>query len=302
MPFLVKAHIKFVMALAGAMVLLAGCRRESITPLSDQKVYTVNGRVQELEPDGRTVVVQHEAISNYMAAMTMPFEVHDSNQLSGLKAGDAITFHLVVTSKEGWIEDIKIRPKPMALASLASAGLQVSHAVAGLKLGEAVPDYHFTNEFGRAISLSQYRGRVVALTFFFTTCPFPNFCPRMTSNFAEAVAKLKARKDMANRWQLFSVSFDPKTDTPPRLRAYAEKAHYDPAQWSFLTGDLAQITGLADEFGETFTTRGPTITHNLRTVVIDPQGRVRKIYQGNAWTPAELVAEMAKVRGARPKT
>jgi protein SCO1/2 len=295
----VKDHTKFVITLAGVLVLLAGCGRESIPAVSDQKIYAVNGRVQELEPDGRTVVVQHEAISNYMAAMTMPFEVHDSNQLSGLKAGDAITFHLVITSKEGWIEDVKKRPKPVALAS---PGIHLSHAVAGLKIGETVPDYHFTNELGRVVSLAQYRGRVVALTFFFTTCPYPNFCPRMTSNFSEAEAKLKARKDMANRWQLFSISFDPRTDTPPRLRAYAEKAHYDPGHWSFLTGDLAQITGLADEFGETFTTQGPTITHNLRTVVIDPQGRVRKIYEGNAWTPAELVAEMAKVRGPRPKT
>jgi protein SCO1/2 len=157
-----------------------------------------------------------------------------------------------------------------------------------------LPDYRFTNELGEAVSLAQYRGGVLAFTFFFTSCPFPNFCPRLTSNFAEAAAQLRQTPGAPPRWHLLSISFDPKYDTPPRLLSYANNAHYDPARWSFLTGDPAQISELADQFGENFWSENGSISHNLRTVVVDARGRVRKIYKGNNWTSAELAGEIIK--------
>jgi len=253
----------------------------------------VNGVVKELEPDGKTVVIQHEAISNYMAAMTMPFEVHDTNLLRGLKPGDAIAFHLVVTSAEGWIDSITPRQKPAAPAP-APAPVHFTHAVAPLDEGDSLPDFHFTNELGQAVNLSQYKGGVLAFTFFFTSCPYPNFCPRLTGNFGEAAAQLHKMPGAPARWQLLSISFDPKTDTPQRLQTYAENVRYDPAHWSFLTGDPEQIRGLAELFGEDFWTEGGSISHNFRTVVVDAGGRVRKIFQGNNWSSADLVQEIVK--------
>jgi protein SCO1 len=295
-----------------ATLILTACHKQSdpaATPehpsATARQTFVVNGLVKELEPDGKTVVIQHEAISNYMAAMTMPFEVRDPKELGGLKPGDAITFHLIVTSKEGWVEGITRRqqspeasPAPPAAAP---SGVQVSRAVEPLKEGDMLPDYHFTNELGQAVNLGQYKGRVLAFTFFFTSCPFPNFCPRLTSNFAEAAAQLAKPPGAPARWQLLSISFDPKTDTPPRLEAYARGAHYDPDHWSFLTGDPEQISELADQFGEKFSSEGGSITHNLRTVVVDANGRVRKILVSNTWTSAELVQEMVKAAAEKTK-
>jgi protein SCO1/2 len=283
-----------------AALFLTACHRESgpvTTPGSDEprgadrQTFAVNGVVKELEPDGKTAVIQHEAISNYMAAMTMPFEVRDPKELRGLKAGDAISFHLVVTSKEGWIEDVALRQKS-ADASPAPAAVHISRAVEPLEEGDLLPDYHFTNELGQAVSLGQYKGHEIAFTFFFTRCPFPNFCPRMTANFAEAEAQLRQRLDAPAGWHLFSISFDPTNDTPQLLETYAKNEHYDPGHWSFLTGDPAQVGELADQFGESFWWENGSIGHNLRTVVVDARGRVRKIYSGNKWTSAELVQEM----------
>jgi protein SCO1 len=273
-----------------AVLILTACHKPDAP---DRQSFVVNGVVKELEPDGKTVVIQHEAVSNYMAAMTMPFEVHDTNQLRGLRSGDAITFHLIVTSTEGWIDGITLRQKSpgAAPAPAAPPAVQISSAP-GLNAEDLLPDYHFTNELGQAVSLSQYKGRVLAFTFFFTSCPFPNFCPHLTSNFAEAAAQLGQMPGAPAQWQLLSISFDPKNDTPPQLLAYASHAHYDPAHWSFLTGDPAQISGLADQFGENFWTEGGSISHNMRTVVVDARGRVRKIYPGNYWTSAELVQAM----------
>jgi protein SCO1/2 len=277
----------------GAMLILTACHKESVLAPAPEQTFMVNGLVRELEPDGKTVVIQHEAVSNYMAAMTMPFEVRDPNELRGLKPGDAITFRLIVTSKEGWIDRITNLHKAAAAFSAPSA-MQISRAVAPLDEGDLLPDYHFTNELGEAVRLSQYKGQALALTFFFTSCPYPNFCPRLTSNFAETAAQLRQMPGGPVHWHLLSISFDPKTDTPQRLQTYAENAHYDPGHWSFLTGDPDQINELADQFGETFAPVSGTLSHNLRMVVVDASGRVRKIYEGNNWTSAELVEEMVK--------
>jgi protein SCO1/2 len=266
-----------------------GCGKESSH--ANLQTFAAKGIVKELEPDGKTVVISHEAITNYMPAMTMPFEVQDTNQLRGLAAGDTITFNLVVTPTHGWIEHItKLDAPPVKLAP--DSPIHFTRALAPLDEGDLLPDYQFTNELGRPVRLSQFKGRVLAFTFFFTSCPFPDFCPRMTSNFAEMEKKLSGATNAPPRWQLLSISFDPANDTPQRLRAYALAAHYDPSHWSFLTGDETQVSGLADQIGENFWHEGASVGHNLRTVVVDPQGRIRKIIAGNKWTVDELVQDM----------
>jgi protein SCO1/2 len=284
------------------LLILSACHKQTVPEstaapqhpsASDRQIFVASGLVKELEPDGKTVVIQHEAISNYMGAMTMPFEVRDPKELSGLNPGDAITFHLIVTSKEGWIESITRRQNARK-APPARPAAHIFSGVEPLEKGDVLPEYHFTNELGQTVSLSQYQGGVLAFTFFFTSCPFPNFCPRMTGNFAEAAAQLRQLPGAPARWHLLSISFDPKNDTPQRLQAYAKTVHYDAGHWSFLTGEMFQIVELANQFGENFFSENDSITHNLRTVVVDAHGRVRKIFQGNDWTSADLVREMVK--------
>jgi protein SCO1 len=282
----------------GLAAALAGCGREQ-APVATTQGYMGKGVVKELEPDGRTLVIQHEAISNYMAAMTMPFEVRDTNLLRGIEAGDEINFHLVVTAQAGWIDSIT-RLRRNAAVSASPPGVHFLPAAPELDEGDLLPEYHFTNELGEAVSMGQFKGGVVALTFFFTSCPFPDFCPRMTGNFAEAEQQLKTMTNAPAAWRLLSISFDPTNDTPARLKGYAEERHYDARHWSFLSGETGQIEGLADQLGEQFWREGAGLSHNLRTVVVDPGGRIRKIFSGNKWTVAQLVTEMVEA-GHGPK-
>jgi protein SCO1/2 len=268
-----------------------GCGKESGHAAS--QTFVGKGIIKELDPDGKTVVVSHEAISNYMPAMTMPFEVPNTNDLRGLSVGDSIAFHLVITPAHGWIEHItKLDSAPRRPVRVQP--IRFTRALAPLDEGDLLPDYQFTNELGRAVRLSQFHGRVLAFTFFFTSCPFPDFCPRMTSNFAETAKRLSGMTNAPAQWQLLSISFDPATDTPQRLLSYAVAAHYDPRHWSFLTGDETQISNLADQLGENYWHEGASIGHNLRTAVVDSKGRIRKIFPGNKWTVDELVEEMVK--------
>lgn len=252
----------------------------------------VKGVVKEVEPDGKTAVIRHEAISNYMPAMTMPFEVSDTNLLRGLQSGDEIKFHLVVTPQRGWIDSITLLRSNVPDNATAPRGFHLLPALLPLDEGDELPEYRFTNEMGRAINLSEFKGKVLAFTFFFTSCPYPDFCPRMTGNFAEAQKALETMTNAPPSWQLFSISFDPANDTPSRLRTYAEAAHYDPRHWAFLTGNPGQIEGLSDQLGEQYWRDGAGLSHNLRTVVVAPNGRIRKIFVGNKWTVAQLVDEI----------
>ncbi len=69
-------------------------------------VYAVRGVVKELAADGKSVVIHHEAVTNYMPAMTMPFEVHDTTEVRGLQPGERIGFQMVVAGDAAWIEHI----------------------------------------------------------------------------------------------------------------------------------------------------------------------------------------------------
>lgn len=265
-----------------------------------QQVFQVKGTIIELLPAEKSVRIQHEAIPGYMPAMTMPFDVKDTNELAGLEAGDGISFRLTVTEKEGWIDQLKKISAPRTNTLPTTGPFRFVRDVEPLNVGDPLPDYRFTNHLGQPMNLGQFRGQALAFTFIFTRCPYPNFCPLMSNNFREVQDLLLKTPNAPTNWHLFTISFDPDWDTPARLKAYAEGMRHDPRHWSFLTGDLVDITAIAEQVGEVFTrdADGPGISHNLRTVVVDARGRVQNIIPENKWKPAELVAEILKA--ARP--
>jgi protein SCO1/2 len=259
------------------------------------QTFEVKGVVKKLESNGKTIVIQHEAVPNYMPAMTMPFDVKDTNELHGLAAGDSVSFRMLVTRDDGWIDQIR-KFKSAATNSEPDAGTNRAAAypepkeVDPLNVGDFVPNYHFTNELGQAVQLRDYLGKAIGITFIFTSCPFPTFCPKMSNNFYEIQEKLKASG--VSNWRLLSITIDPAKDNPDVLLGYGKRFKYDPTHWSFLTSDPGTIGSVGDNFGMMFWNQDNTISHNLRTVVIDAKGRVRKIVKENFWTPAELSEEI----------
>ena len=79
------------------------------------------------------------------------------------------------------------------------------------------------------------------MTFIYTKCPVPTYCPMMDRQFAEA-QKLIKEKGLGDKVHLLSVSFDPKNDTPPVLKNHARKLGADPKVWTFVTGDATTST------------------------------------------------------------
>ncbi len=275
------------------------------------QVFLVRGVVKEVMLDKNKIKIAHETIPNYMEAMTMVFDVRDTRALGRVKSGDSVFFRLVVTEDDGWIEQMAPVVTPPSASTNASPQVEASPTptfrraleVEPLKVGDPIPNYSFTNQSGKPVSLHDFNGEAVAITFIFTRCPFPTFCPRMSSLFAEAQKKLKAREGAPDNWRLLTISFDPEFDTPSVLRSYAQRYGADPEHWSFLTGDLIDITALAEQVGQLFWRPDPTnpvgIEHNLRTLVIDAQGKLQRVIPENEWKADELVAELVKAANAK---
>src|SRR6267378_3514014 len=268
--------------LVAGLLGVSGCGRapqaplkgEAVTPPNThQKIFEVKGVVIAVKPREKSIEIKHEEIPGYMPAMTMPFDVRNTNELTGLQPGDSVSFRMLVTDTEGWIDQIRKLAIPATKLTSASGPLRLVREVEPLSVGDPLPDYHFTNQFGQPISTAQFKGDALAITFLFTRCPFPNFCPLMANHFAEAQQKLLALPNAFTNWQLLTISFDPDFDKPAILKAYAERYKYDPAHSSFATGALIDITALAEQVGLTFW-RDDTgsISHNLRTFVADASG------------------------------
>ena len=266
---------------------------------TNRQIFDVKGVVQSIDLSRKEVEIRHEAIPGYMPAMTMPFEVKDTNELTGLEPGRRISFRLTVTDTEGWIDQVRNLDLPGTNAPPSTGPFRHVREVEPLSPGDPLPNYQFTNQFGRAFSTPDFKGQALAITFLFTRCPYPTFCPRMAGNFEEAQRKLIAMANAPTNWHLLTISFDPEFDRPEVLKAYAQGHHYDPAHWTFATGELIDITAIGEQFGLAFwrdQTSG--ISHNLRTVVIDPAGRVCSVLQGNTWTSDELVDLLLKAARA----
>lgn len=258
--------------------------------------YDVKGVFQESRSAGHTAVIAHETIPGYMAGMTMPFNVKDPAEVSGLQTGDKITFRLSVTGTDAWIDEIKntgervVIPKPVAPEPM--------NFVQELEPGALLPDCILTNQSGRAFHLGEFKGRALSFTFFFSRCPLPTFCPLMNSNLAAVQRALRLEVTRTN-WQLLSISFDPEFDTPAHLSDYARIYQNDPRHWNFATSGLEEIHKLGGAFGLMFWSENGTISHNLRTVVVDASGRVQKVFTDNEWQPTDLVLEMKKAMEAK---
>jgi protein SCO1/2 len=295
--------VRLILLLVAILILELSCGRSAEVPVASKggasaknnQVFDVKGVIKELKPDGKTVEIRHEAITNYMPAMVMPFEAREPKELVGLKAGDEVKFRMTVTDDDVWIDQIQklTAGNPNQLPSKAGV-FHFSRDLEPLQVGDPLPEYHFTNELGQAVSTGQFKGEAVGITFIFTRCPLPNFCPKMTSNFQEVQKKLLGMQNGSTNWHLLTISFDPEFDTPEILKAYAERYKADSKHWSFLTGDISEIATISEQFGQMFWKDEGALNHNLRTAVIDASGKVQKVFQGNNWTTEEMVSEMVK--------
>ena len=259
------------------IVALSACSRD--------RRYVLQGQVLAVDPARQELTVRHEDIQGFMPAMTMPFRVADRRVLQERKPGDLIQATLVVTDSSGRLEDVIRTGEAPLPPDLPRPGGTV------LDAGASVADAAFVDQAGRGRRLSEWRGKTVAVTFVYTRCPLPDFCPLMDRNFA-ALQHLLSNDPLSARVHLLSVTFDPDYDSPAVLKTHATAVGARPETWTWLTGERQAIDAFATQFGVTIIRSDrplQEIVHNLRTIVIDRDGRVVRIFNGNEWKPEELL-------------
>lgn len=295
-----RAHISTAAVLAVA-VFFGGCRSAEKTSTTQQQAgvrkYHIRGIVVSSDVKSGAVTVDSDAIPGYMDAMTMPYTLAQPNIASELHPGDTITATLTVSANADVLDEVVV-------VAQAKADYKPAVTYNDLEPGEPVPDFRFLNQSGRIVRLDQWRGKVVLLTFIYTRCPLPNFCVRMSRNFAEIDKALDKDPKLYAKTHLLSVSFDPKYDTPQVLRSYggAYTENYTKetfTHWDFAAPteqDLPKVLQFFD-VGATPEKDG-TITHSLSTVVIGPDGKIYKWYPGNEWTPEQMLEDVRKLAGS----
>jgi protein SCO1/2 len=255
-------------------------------------VYKTRGVLTEWGDIGKSAFIHHEEIEGFMKEMTMLLKVYNTNELVGVKLGDQVDFELVLSPEIGThIRHVKPtgRNYPEQVRD-SSQSLAARWAGSEIKPGDPVPAFSLTNTHGARISSQDLLGKVWAVTFMFTRCPIPEYCPLMSQRFLEASHLLAQHQQLD--WHLISITMDPDFDTSTKLAEYASISQLNLSHWDFLTGPENEIRTFGEKFGLFFSTDKFPIEHNLRTAVIDENGHLIKVLSGNQWTAQDLVSAM----------
>lgn len=272
--------------------------QKSGPPQQAQQRYDLHGKVVSVDKAQREVTIAHEEIKGYMPAMTMPFKLKDDWAFDVLSPGDEVGAALVVDGTTHRLEEIAISKKSVDTPTSASSSAAANEP----KPGEDVPDFSFLNQDGKRISLGQYRGKALLLTFIYTRCPLPDYCDLMSNNFAEVDRELQKTPDLLAQTHLLSITIDPAYDTPKVMRSYgaAHTGNYSDEKfthWEFATGKPDEVQRAAKYFGLVYYPEADQIVHGLRTAVITPGGKVFAVYRGNEWKPSDALRDLSSSLG-----
>jgi protein SCO1/2 len=284
----------FLLVAAVAAVVAVACRKsEPPKPAAGlEKPYALKGVVVSVDRAGGRVTIKHDEVPGYMEAMTMPFAVSEPKLLEDLRPGDTIEAKLLVGERSSHLEGIVV----------STDGVPGNYG----KPGDAAPATVLVDQEGKAFSLADFKGKAVGVTFIFTRCPLPDFCPRMNLNFSEVERRLAADPKLYGATQLLSVSFDPEHDTPAVLKAFRDPflkgvPGVVPGHWRFATGTLERIKEFAGFFSLTYLKTGDQFVHSLATAVIGPDGKLLSLRRGNDWEAKELVEDLKRAAaGEKP--
>jgi len=257
--------------------------------------YDVRGLVLKVDPSRKSMLVSCESIPGYMEAMTMPFTVRESRTLEGLRPGTAVDFTLVVDKDSSYADNVRARAfESLELDSTQARRMRLlekmvappSSLPGALVVGQPVPDFTLTDQNRQPVRLSQFAGKIVAVTFIYTRCPFPNYCFRLSNNFGQLQKRFK--EQMGRDLVLLTIVIDPANDGPEALTKYARIWKADSDGWHFLTGPLPEIQQLSRKFDMNFYPDEALLVHSFHTAVIDRQNKLAANLEGNEFTSQQL--------------
>lgn len=291
--------------LSVVLSLIVGCHRPApsnpaISAASSQKTFSIRGIV--VGTDSTHVTLEGENVPGFMDAMTMPYELKDPSVVSELHAGDKITATILADKQADGFHHVQLDDIVVVGQARPDYLPPVHYHVP--TPGDVVPSFTLLNQSGRTIDFSQFKGKVLLITFIYTRCPLPDFCVRMSRNFADIDKALATDPALYAKTHLISISFDPTYDTPKVLRSYggAYTGRYTKetfTHWDFAAPSKKELPAMTQFFNVGVTPGdSKSLTHSLSTVLIGKDGKVIAWYPTNEWKPADVVAAMKQAANA----
>ncbi|MDQ3061542.1 MAG: SCO family protein [Acidobacteriota bacterium] len=286
--------MRYLFLILFSALLFTACQKaETQTASTDAKRYKLKGKIVAVDKAKKKATVAHEEILGYMPAMTMDFPIREDWVWEDLTKDAEIFAELVIDTDGYWLEKIGI----VAAPNPNQSPLLIREDVA--QIGNLVPDFTLTDQDGKRINLKDYRGKALAITFIYSRCPLPEYCILMSKHFSDLANQLND-SELKDKIRLLSVSFDPQTDTPAKLKEYGrgylgKDSKTDFTVWQLATGTDKEVKTVADFFGLRYEVDAQDKTqfaHSLRTIVITPDGKVQRVFSGNEWTPNDLLREL----------
>ncbi len=267
----------------------AGDEHSNAIP-AQEATYQLRGIVVSSDAAKGVVTVDSEAITGLMGAMIMPYKLAQPGVATELHPGDHITARLRISESGSVIDQIDVTAQ-------AKPDYKPSKSYNVPAAGQTVPDFKFLNQSGKTIDVDQFRGKVLLVTFIYTRCPLPDYCIRMSRNFATVQKQLASDPQLLNKAHLLSISFDPAYDTPKVLHSYGTTYAGSTAfaHWDFAAPPAAELDAV-EQFFDVGVSPGSnnTLTHSLSTAVIGPDGKIFRWYPSNDWTPSAVVDDVKR--------
>ena len=265
-------------------LLLASCQ-------NSPKSYTLTGRVISKQPATQQLIIDNDDIPGFMPAMTMPYAVKDHDGFNRVQPTDIIRADVIVgPGGKFWLEKLVVTGKGAARSSAEGAAPHV------LMIGDKAPNVPLVNQDGKTLRLGQFKGKIVLLTFIYTRCPFPDYCPLLSRQFASIQEELAKNPDDYKKSHLISISLDPNYDKPPVLREYGlAYMEHDPKgfqHWDFVSTTPADLQTLVSSFGLSFSEQDGQISHSMNTILLAADGTVANMWPGNDWQTSEVLDVM----------
>jgi protein SCO1/2 len=266
---------------------------------TQSKTYPLKGVVRSVAKETHRLYIRHEAIPGFMAAMSMPFTIKDQQIFTVVRPGDTVEGTLHVELREGAVEDYELRelkitqhaPTPV-VAPADSVNSPADLTPRRLQPGDVVPNFAMTGDDGKTHELSDFKGKVVVLTFIYTRCPLPDFCPRMDTKFSELARQIAPFPERARSIRLISLSFDPEHDTPEVLKKHGQIRGVIAPLWTYAVASHEELAKVAAPLGLTYGPARGEVMHNLCTAIIGPDGKLARIEVGstsNKWETSDFL-------------
>lgn len=276
----------------------AGKPAAGLATLPVQERYPLTGEILRVDSARKVLVVRHEAIGDFMPAMTMELAA-SAGDVALAKPGQRIRAELV-PGKDGadfrlekiWPDDRGLTETVGAVARQLREETHTRGKNAYREVGEAAPDFALYDQGGGVVQASRFRGKQIMLNFIFTRCPDAKMCPAST---AKMMATQRLAKDAGvTSLELVSITLDPAFDTPGVLREYADLRGIDTTNFSFLTGPESAIRDILTQFGVIAQFQGDLLQHTLATLLINADGKIAFRADGSMWEPKDFVARMKR--------